>query len=488
MTAGSRIGAALGRVKRDVAGRLRDEAGFTLIEVVLAAMMLAIISAPISAIISQSAVIAKLARERTGADQIAQTQIESIRALDYYSVGTSCTLNPPPCGNPSGSLFATSPNTTFPNPVLLPDGEAVTIKRQVTYVADPIPTAFVTNADYKKVVVTVSRASDGHQLSQKTTYVSSASAPPYGGSTWVQIKRQVIDAVTNLPLAGVSVNLTGGPKAENRTDVTDGAGNVVFPALTSSSTSLPVFTLVSTLSGYAVFPDDISPGAPSSIPSTPGLISTGTIRMYLPTTLTVNVQSNGGGVFNSGAYVSLDSSRCGVQQATIPAGSSSITFTTCDYANGKTVPLVPNVLGQVPLDDKYYVTAWAKNGTGNWSPGTAVTVPSAYPTTLSQTVNVQFVGATYATTKGILVTVKKAGAADANARVEVTGTPTGLGTPLYLYGTTNSSGQVTITVPVVSTSTTFTVNANDMGVTKGSGTVSLSTASGTTTSLTVNIS
>jgi hypothetical protein len=104
------------------------------------------------------------------------------------------------------------------------------------------------------------------------------------------------------------------------------------------------------------------------------------------------------------------------------------------------VPLPPNVLGQVPLDDKYYVTAWATNGSGNWSAGVPVTVPSNYPATLTQSVNVQFVSTAYSTTKAILVTVTKGGSADANARVEVTGTPTGLSPGIHLYGTTNGSG------------------------------------------------
>jgi hypothetical protein len=265
---------------------------------------------------------------------------------------------------------------------------------------------------------------------------------------------------------------------------------VLFPGLSTTSNGTPGYTLLTTpLAGYSIFPDDLAPASVTSVASTVGNNSVGTVRMYKQgVTLTVNLQNYGGGIFNSGAYVSIDSSRCGVQKATIGAGNSSATFTTCDYATGMTVPLVPNVLGQVPLFDKYYVTAWSKNGTNNWSPGYAVTVPSAYPTTMTQTVNAQFVSATYPTTKDILVTVKKGGSADANARVEVTGTPTGLPSPLYLYGTTNGSGQVTITVPVVAASTTFTVNAMDTSNAKGSGTVSLSTASSSTTSLTVNIS
>jgi hypothetical protein len=298
----------------------------------------------------------------------------------------------------------------------------------------------------------------------------------------------VIDAVTNAALPGVAVNLTGGPKSVNRNDTTDASGTVLFPALDSSSNSLPVYTLVSTLSGYSVFPDDISTGSASSVPATPGLSSVGTIRMYLPTSLTVNVQNSSGAAWTSGSTISLASSRCGVQTQTISPPNNTYTFTTCQYATGKTVPLPPNVLGQTPLDDKYYVTAWSTNGSGNWSAAVPVTVPSSYPTTLTQTVNVPFVATAYSTTKGILVTVTKSGSADANARVEVTGAPTGLSTGIHLYGTTNASGQVTINVPVISTSTTFTVSANDMGVQKGSNTVSLSTSSGTTTSVTVAIS
>ena len=210
--------------------------------------------------------------------------------------------------------------------------------------------------------------------------------------------------------------------------------------------------------------------------------------MYLPTSLTVNVQNSTGSAWSSGTTVSVDSSRCGVQTLNIPAGQSSVTFTSCQYATGKTVALPPNVLGQVPLDDKYYVTAWATNGSNNWSPATAVTVPSGYPTTLSQTAIAKFSATAYPTTKNILVTVMKGGSADSNARVEVTGNPTGLSPGVALFGTTNGSGQVTITVPVISTSTTFTVSANDMGAAKGSSTVALTTGSTSPASVTVTIS
>ena len=123
-------------------------------------------------------------------------------------------------------------------------------------------------------------------------------------------------------------------------------------------------------------------------------------------------------------------------------------------------------------------------------------VPLSYPTTLTQSVNVKMVAATFpynatpanSLQKNLVVTVKKAGANDTNARVELTGAPTGISPGIALYGTTNGSGQVTFTVPVVSASTTFTVNANELGVIKGSATQALQQSSAASTNLTVNIS
>jgi hypothetical protein len=65
---------------------------------------------------------------------------------------------------------------------------------------------------------------------------------------------------------------------------------VLFPALDSSiSIPPPNYTITPTATGYTVFPDDIAPMTPEQVGASPGLISTATIRMYLPATLTVNV-------------------------------------------------------------------------------------------------------------------------------------------------------------------------------------------------------
>jgi len=222
---------------------------------------------------------------------------------------------------------------------------------------------------------------------------------------------------------------------------------------------------------------------PEQVGASPGLISTATIRMYLPTSLTVNVQASNGTAYTGGATVSVESSRCGVATVTIPAGQSSTIVSNCQWATGKTVPLVPNVLGQSPNFDKYGVTAWSTSG-GFWAAATPLTVPSGYPTTLTQTATVKFSATTYSTTKQVTVTVMKGGSTDANARVNVTGGPAGV----YLYGTTAANGTATFTIPVTSTSSTYTVSANDQGATSGTTTFSASTGSPATIASTVTIS
>jgi prepilin-type N-terminal cleavage/methylation domain-containing protein len=451
-----RVGGYFGRVSRRLAP-LGDERGFTLIELLATTVVLTAISLPIGAVMMTSSTVARASRERTGADQLAQAQIETIRTLAYTQVGIVG-------GNPPGVL----PHTKSAS---LPSGEQVTITNQAWWINDPVPTAYVTNADYKKVTVTITRNSDGAQLSQKTTYVSAISSPPMSGTTWVQIKRQVVDAVTMKPLVGASVGLTGGPSGAVRNDITDGSGTVLFPALDSTTASPPpAYVLATTFSGDSVFPDDLPPGAAESVGAAPGVNSVGTIRMYVPVSLTVNVVGPTGAPYAGGATVSVDSSRCGVAAVSIPAGQTSTTITSCQYASGKTVPLVPNVLGQTPSFDQYRVTGWT---TGSlWSAATSVTVPASYPTVLTQAATVQLSASTY-TSKTVQVSVTRGGKADTNARVELSGGPLSVA----LYATTDSTGTAAFTVPVTSTASTYSINSNDMGVASGSATVSVSSTS-----------
>ena len=104
MPAEARVDKSVRRAATIVVGRLRtlrSESGFTLIEVLLAGVMLAILSVPISALLSTSAAVALRDRQRTSADQLAQAQVENARSLPYFEVGL---VN----GNPQGNLPASS--------------------------------------------------------------------------------------------------------------------------------------------------------------------------------------------------------------------------------------------------------------------------------------------------------------------------------------------------------------------------------------------
>lgn len=438
---------------------LGEESGFTIIELIMTAVILAIISAPISGVLLAAAAQSKGSRETSEATQLLQSQVETIRTMAYSQVGVGG-------GNPQGDL---DPSDNF----TLPNGTAVTLTTKVTYVTDNIPGHYVTNADYKKVVLTITRSSDNRQLASATTYVSAAAAPPLSGSGWVQIKRQVSDVVTNAILQGASVEVTGGPSTNpvtDETDTTDGSGSVLFPGLAYAATGSPAYTLATTFTGYSVYPDDLPPAAAEQVASTPGANSIGSVRMYKNgVTLTVNLQTSGGAAWTTGATVSLESTRCGIATQSVSSGTSSVPFTNCNWMNGKNVSLVPNVNGQSPAFAQYGVTAWNGNTWGS----ALVTVPSAYPTTLTQSTNLKL-NTTMGGTKTVNVTITKGGSADKNARVYLTATVGGLA--IYLYANTNSSGLATFTIPVTSTSVTYTIGANDQATVQGSTTFSASTS------------
>src|SRR5437660_1210106 len=71
-----------------------NESGFTIIELVMASVVLAIISAPVAGVLLAAAAQSKTAREETAANQLLSSKLETIRTLAYASVGISG-------GNPS---------------------------------------------------------------------------------------------------------------------------------------------------------------------------------------------------------------------------------------------------------------------------------------------------------------------------------------------------------------------------------------------------
>jgi prepilin-type N-terminal cleavage/methylation domain-containing protein len=201
---------------------LHDDRGMTLVELVVAMILLAVVTTPLTGILTASVKAHADAQRRTAAEEAATQQLEAVRALPYAAVGVTN-------GNPPGSLAGSK--------IVRGKGLHGTLATKVSFVGDPTRTGFVTGADYKKVTVTVTD-DGGERLAQASTYVAPSSRGAYGGITSALVRVQVVDYALNTPVADAPVALSTGPSAP-RNDLTDASGTVVFAGLTANPTGGP---------------------------------------------------------------------------------------------------------------------------------------------------------------------------------------------------------------------------------------------------------
>src|SRR3954447_12922071 len=224
--------------------RLAAESGFTLIESLMAAVLLMVVGTSLSGVLASSVATYSSSRERTLAEQLTQDQIEAIRRMPFSSVGV-------PNGNPSGTLQPTRDISVV--------GLRATMAIQVTYVDDQTPNSFRTYANYKKIVVTVKRAKDQRQLTKEVTFLSAAAKNAATESSITAVIGDVGAGMAAVP--GATVSLGTGPSAP-RIDVTDAGGKVIFPSLTANPTGggQAYYDLsVTPPFGYVMLRDDLSP-------------------------------------------------------------------------------------------------------------------------------------------------------------------------------------------------------------------------------------
>src|SRR4051812_46453518 len=207
---------------------LAREGGFTLIEMLMAMSLLLIVSTPLVTVMATGIVTNKFSRERTLAEQLTAKKVEQIRALTYDQVGT-------PSGNPPGTI-STPDHLNLAGIGAADKGDQATLTTQVAYVNDPTPTGFVSQANYKKVTLTVTRDKDGKLLAKEVTYVT-----PPGDGTFTASGKGIVgatlqDFTTQAVVPGIEVDLGTGPSAP-RMDVSDANGRVGFPQLTVNPTT-----------------------------------------------------------------------------------------------------------------------------------------------------------------------------------------------------------------------------------------------------------
>ena len=275
---------------------LGDERGISLAEVTIALVLLAIVGAAMVTLLTSATAATKLARHRTIAQQAALGQIEAIRAMDYNDVGIVS-------GNPAGCLGVTTPTTRCPNSSYPPattsianGGLLATLSTQVSFVNDPGPLSYTSFANYKKIVVTVTRNSDSSQVAREVTYV----APPVRASqSNAVINARVVDFGNSTQVADVPVALATGPDAP-RNDVTDASGTVLFAGLTPNPTSGPTAYYDLSLTpptGYVTLYDTVSPASPAHVQLSPGQTWPTALYIYQPATIYVDLKNSDGTPF-----------------------------------------------------------------------------------------------------------------------------------------------------------------------------------------------
>jgi type II secretory pathway pseudopilin PulG len=161
-----------GSVARRLHGALRREHGFTLIEAVLAMALFLGVSTALAGVLTGAISARSVASERTAAEQVANDQLEWVRSLAYADVGLTTDGNPVGDVNPNGNQSA------FGGPTV-PAGYTVAIR--IYWIDDPVPTSFSTKANYKNVVVTVSRTRDAKILTIQSTQVGPRQRAAFGG-------------------------------------------------------------------------------------------------------------------------------------------------------------------------------------------------------------------------------------------------------------------------------------------------------------------
>jgi type II secretory pathway pseudopilin PulG len=376
----------------------RHEAGVTLIETLFAIVIFGIVSTALIGVLTSATAADSRSRQKTIALELAQQQIEYIRQLNYGNVGLVD-------GNPGGVVQAVQSKEVT--------GLWYTLTTSITYVDDPTPGSYVTAANFKRIQVVITRASDGAEVARARTYVSSATPLETGGLNNGLINVTVQDFQTKALLGSVRVHLAktwdAGFSASDYTGIDSGLpsfGVATFKGLEPTPTDpdpLGYYDITATLVGYTTLAADLPPSDSSATQSAGHIAleksgtSNTTIYLYKPSGIIVHVidGSNAPSLYTGSTTVTISSVKLGVsQQFTTTDGT--VTLNPGDTLDGD--PIAPGSDYQV---DVATTTPYERHGLL-----TGLTVPSNYPTNLSSTFDVPLPDYVPPVTTPVTVTVR----------------------------------------------------------------------------------
>jgi prepilin-type N-terminal cleavage/methylation domain-containing protein len=445
-----RPSALLGAIRRRFSAR-DSQRGFTLIEVLVGAVVLTVVSVGIVTGLSSASGMLARSEADSQADKVAASALENVDLLDYSSVGT-------PGGNPAGTLTPSTTKTVA--------GVQYRIDTTVRYVDDQTLGQAQTYADYKRVTVTATPLSG----SGKAVSVSTIVAPPSFGT--VNGKSTVAPTVTDLfdgtAIAGATVTVTDSVSSYG--DTTDASGNAVIPALppNPTSTSSPQYNYVlsAAYSGYIANPS----AATMSQHLAAGQVWRPTISLVKPATLDITLHDGTTTGPNVPEYSTVTVTTPGGAQQTFSGTGGRFTVTAVNSAK------------LVPSSTQSYSVAVATDCHGTASTSTLKLAPTGYP---SNTVQSYDPALTQQQHGDLDVTVKtKTGALATNASVTISGggltaprtrpvDPTTAVAALCLPQTSARTYSVYATAPGASQSSTVTSPSVSMSPTRTALTLNL---------------
>jgi len=388
-----------------------------------------IVSTALVGLLVTSTSISALVKQRTIAEQGVSDQIEKLHGKDYDKI-------------PISAIPTTQAFTGVNGEDL---GVEATMSTQITYASANVPGSAGTGADQKKVIVKITRDTDGKVLAQATTMLAPKKRP---SQTTATISAQVIDVGNNAVVPGVEVDLGTGPSAPV-SDVTDSGGKVTFPGLTPNPTSgSQAYYDLSVVPppGYVALSDTVSPNAPAHVQLSPTQWWSTALDIYQPVTIGIALQNPDTTPYTGNATVTITSPRpspSGTTKAFSYTGTP-LTITTLAPPSGEL--LVPNINYTLQVTAPGYQTV---NDSG--------TVPSgSYPTSLTRTFT-ETMNALPLGTLNVTVTAKHNSTTLTckNAPVQVTGGPASVNLTLNTDATTGAPASFTPLVP----DSTYTVKA-----------------------------
>lgn len=230
--------------RRCFVSRLRDQRGSFYLEMMVTMTILLIMLVGLVPLLTLTATVKQANFHKAIAINIINRELEYARSLPFDSVGLQG-------GNPSGVIVPDRDETV--------DGLPIRIRNRVTWTSnetdtvDPVPDPTA----YKKVTVTIMRASDMKVLGSASTSISRQGEKPVGSGAHLRVVAKRSDGT---PVENVSISIVSGPRGDiipyPITNHTDSYGETIFADLEPSEVGND-YQITAALDGFVVRPDQV---------------------------------------------------------------------------------------------------------------------------------------------------------------------------------------------------------------------------------------